>query len=61
MGMSMVSCLEGEGAIQWQNMSMCDYLSQSAIVFFFSLSLSPHIFLCVCVRVSSVLNVEVES
>ena len=60
--MSMVSCLEGEGAIQWQNMSMCDYLSQSAIVFFFSLSLSlPYLFLCVCVRVSSVLNVEVES
>ena len=62
MGMSMVSCLEGEGAIQWQNMSMCDYLSRSAIFFFsffLSLSLSPY--LLVCVRVSSALNVEVES
>ena len=60
MGMSMVSCLEGEGAIQWQNMSMCDYLSRSAIFFFF-LSLSLSISSCVCVRVSSALNVEVES
>ena len=55
--MSMVSCLEGEGAIQWQNMSMCDYLSRSAIFFSLSLSISS----CVCVRVSSALNVEVES
>ena len=67
MGMSMVSCLEGEGAIQWQNMSMCDYLSRSAIFFFLlSLSLSFSLisfspYLLVCVRVSSALNVEVES
>ena len=61
MGMSMVSCLEGEGAIQWQNMSMCDYLSRSAIFFLsFSLFLSLQ-YLLVCVRVSSALNVEVES
>ena len=65
MGMSMVSCLEGEGAIQWQNMSMCDYLSRSAIFFSLSLCLSLSLsfspYLLVCVRVSSALNVEVES
>ena len=55
MGMSMVSCLEGEGAIQWQNMSMCDYFE----CFFFLLSLSLSVSSCVCV--SSALNVEVES
>ena len=48
-GMPMVSCLEGEGAIQWQDMNTFKKNQENMNTFNESELECPFFFLCVCV------------